>query len=672
PYFSRDFKGIINIVSNLPEGLAHYAATVLKLADPRQITAHLPLDVIRYEAQIRSQIVEQGIMDGKEINRLDLMVSGYHDLPWPLVRGSRLIRNVEIVGSAGQVESLEDDIADFIRNITSQQALASFLTNRGYSHARLHKMEVQQLKARQGNQGLVNFANCPTAYVTGKAIMEFASAFINRAKTTAAIPFRFPDYDRWFFVDLPVTFKNGYPVLDEDAFEARLEGSDYDQIRKRIIGDSRFSFQLKGDDARHEKFALEKVINDAFGEDCLFEVSDPNDFEALDGIFNSTSASSSAPHISSPSSASGIKVQGRAVNPAKGEFQIPGSNLAYKRLYYVKTTEPLNIYSVDLSSSHRRTAVYKVRINNDGKYDSRVRIRKIIEAGSLLFAECMYDNKKGERRSHWAWFNIDEASAVLHVMPSGHKCFDTKDNSGVLLLSDFAFKDTVALHGGNIYFLLEDQTKHARARWFNPRNPEENGTTGRGVKEDYAMIGLASLDDCVIFASDGGFYKAVNPVESESKLRFVSKSKCNPLNIRVLLHQGIVVYFNLDENIAYGFRPDSSGEHVQLQAGMDVQLHYDSSLRDQISFFSVLKNNVSKATYQDTEGLMSSSYSDITMSPIIPGLERVLIVNNDYIAGLAQQGNDTAVYLLDFNTLCPKETFILPDVIAAKCELSKK
>jgi hypothetical protein len=91
PFFDKNFEGIINIVTNLPEGLAQYAATRWDLNDPRQITAHVPLDLMRFE-----MLVQEMLLKGQSYKALDLVVAGYHDLPFPVINGSLVIIGVVI------------------------------------------------------------------------------------------------------------------------------------------------------------------------------------------------------------------------------------------------------------------------------------------------------------------------------------------------------------------------------------------------------------------------------------------------------------------------------------------------------------------------------------------------------------------------------------------------
>lgn len=256
-YFNKDFKGIINIVSNLPEGLAHYAATVFDIPDVRQITAHIPLDLRRLEYLINDSILKE-----EKYEKIDLVIVGYHDQLWPVISGAKLVRRYFVQKGTGSGEEIEY-IAERLResNIidTLTQALNEY-ADRQFTYQK------EEFKAR----GLPRTEG-PTVTPTGRAVRDFIKAVINRENTITAIPYKMNN--RWFFVDLPVTFERGYPLLNEEKFKDLTE-EDLAQLYDRICGPY----------SEGKAMPLETVIDRNLGKNCNFDV--PEDTKTLEKIFN--------------------------------------------------------------------------------------------------------------------------------------------------------------------------------------------------------------------------------------------------------------------------------------------------------------------------------------------------------------------------------------------------
>ncbi len=253
-YFNQDFKGIINFTSNLPEVLAHYAATKFDIPDVRQITAHVPLDLMRYEHIVRNNILLE-----ESYESLDLVVVGYHDLPYAVASGSKVIKRIFIEkGSYGREE------INITRKLEKHKGLLqSILGNYAIEQFNLQKGELQSkdLDRREG----------PTIISTGMAVANFIDAVVNRGETNTAIPYEVKGNQ--FFVNLPVTFLRGYPQLDMEKFE-RLTEEDLTHLHDRI----------KGPDSAVKYKPLSQIINETIGSDCNFKV--PINSKRLNKIFN--------------------------------------------------------------------------------------------------------------------------------------------------------------------------------------------------------------------------------------------------------------------------------------------------------------------------------------------------------------------------------------------------
>ena len=235
---NNQFNGIINFVSNLPEALAHHAARELKLKDSRQITAHIPIDVMRYEKLVNS------IINPESGTKLDLTVVGYHDKPWPVINGSQVVIGKKYDGSP-----ICESIDNLIREKIDANSLAKTLENYALRQAELFKREVAG-KSKQYKNEIIS-TESPTSIPAGRAIVEFIKAVVNKDKTTCSIPYKING--KSFFVYLPVTFEKGLPQLDKEKF-SRLTEEDRYQLKQRIIG------------TEYNSRTLERTIKDTIGE----------------------------------------------------------------------------------------------------------------------------------------------------------------------------------------------------------------------------------------------------------------------------------------------------------------------------------------------------------------------------------------------------------------------
>ena len=223
PYFNKDFKGTINIISNLPEVLADHTSKTFDI-NKKQITAHIPLDLMRFENIISN------ILPDKDYQELDLVVVGYHNQVWPVINGSKIIKKYSIQNGKGILPEYQD-ITDTLNRSININDLAYILNRDAYN-----KFELQQ---RELNQESLPRTEPPTLQETGFAIKRFTQAFINHTNTTTAIPYQIQGKE--FFVDLPVIF-NDSPILDKERF-SRLTEQDISQLNDRIVGEGPHSLE---------------------------------------------------------------------------------------------------------------------------------------------------------------------------------------------------------------------------------------------------------------------------------------------------------------------------------------------------------------------------------------------------------------------------------------------
>jgi hypothetical protein len=667
-YFTKDFKGIINIVSNLPEGLAHYAATVLELNDIRQITAHVPLDLIRYQEEIKRQVIERGIVSGNQIYSVDLMVSGYHDLPWPLINGSEIVLNTQEINEKGQILKKTIGIEILLQELFKQISLPEFLSSRGYMHALLSKMEVDQYKkqAPEGKEMLI-LNGCCTAGITGKAIMEFAKAVVNRDKTATAIPFKFHDYNRWFFVDMPVTFDRGYPRLDEAEFKKRFDSSDYRMVRSRIIGDKEFDdrkqvVQLAKSvlGEKHDlktlriqnKDTLEKVINETFGKECNFTINNPEDVSILEAIFN--------PRLNQEYTSSSINV----TSLGTAQTNISERKFPFK-IYYVKNTEPTIICSRGLSTNdNQETTKYKVLIKGDDKYEKRMRIRRIIEYDTKLFAECLYNDDKGDKKSHWVWFDKLVKQTNGGIKPEGEQSFTIDDKPATFLHLPLKLNDTVTVHQNEIYFLIREQDQKHRAIRFNPMNPKEYTDIGTRVDPDEAILAITSLEDDLIFAGSQKFYRLY-----KDKLKEIGYVRTTPRIIRSIPEERIILYSDGAGSKIYAFSIDSTAKHTELPQAEDFQIN----LGNEIILAKIINDRIEKTSYSSVQDLLRNNMSDNQISLPLTGLKKIAMLDEFNIAALTQNDSETRLHPLDIRTMRPYgEVITLHNAVYTNCMVSKR
>lgn len=213
-YFSSDFKGTIDVVTNLPEALAHYVSDLLAdRLDPRQITAHIPLDSLRFE------FIAKRLLEIDSAAGVDALVGGYHEFPWPILNDVRTWQTVEKQQRWVPVWN-KHDLGVYTNGSEVIKALRDFPR--------------QQLalskKATDVADGSVRG---PTKESTGYAIMELAKAVAHGGSTICSIPQEFDG--EWFYAMRPVTFRSGWAELDTQRFD-RFSAYDRAQDKDRIVG----------------------------------------------------------------------------------------------------------------------------------------------------------------------------------------------------------------------------------------------------------------------------------------------------------------------------------------------------------------------------------------------------------------------------------------------------
>ncbi|MBU0471900.1 MAG: hypothetical protein KKF65_04695 [Nanoarchaeota archaeon] len=219
-YFNQEFKGIINIVSNLPEALAHYAAQRWNIPSIRQITAHVPIEEARCK-QILKTFINKKFNAYEGIN---IEISGYHDRPWPILRSAEII-----IGTTVWDEDVTFGIYDLIREHEGE--IVSELNKWAVKQI---EWEIDYLQRKYSDTPIEKLLReVPTAIPTGRAIQQLTKAVINRGTTTIGIPYKIGD--NHYFFKLPTTFERGFPELNEDKLEL-FSNQDFQQIQDRIVG----------------------------------------------------------------------------------------------------------------------------------------------------------------------------------------------------------------------------------------------------------------------------------------------------------------------------------------------------------------------------------------------------------------------------------------------------
>lgn len=257
-----EYKGLVNIVSNIPEVMAQYVAKNFKLYDPRQVTAHNILEVLRYNHFLRYQLFKD-----TNIGAVTSNVIGYHDWPYAVISTAKSLIEGELYldGTSKKIQpgfSLKNKILNEY-NYTEEkitEALRSYAPN----EAAWQKMSFEDKKF---------ISKGPTTQPTGFATVEFIKAVINRGYTTTAVPFTIDGKN--YFVDLPVSLTKGYPEIDW-LFLENLSPTDRNALYKRIVGVG-----------RKPNYSLRQQIISVMGYDYDFDVN-YDDTESLDYLFNKT------------------------------------------------------------------------------------------------------------------------------------------------------------------------------------------------------------------------------------------------------------------------------------------------------------------------------------------------------------------------------------------------
>jgi len=263
----KGYKGQINFISNLPEALAQYAAAKFQLYDPRQVTAHVPLDQDRYN-RILKKVLKEESLTPKLINQLmtnlQLTIVGYHEFVYPVLPAT--------IGSLGRHHEtgiqMITKMAHYIEGIQDKEMITESIN--------IFAKQTFILNKQYHDLGKLPIVKGPTTSSTGSAVADYLRAVINGEQTTLGIPFRM-DGEEYYFVNLPVDCKKGYPEIDKSKFNL-LDVKDIEILHEIIYGKE---VNIKGRE-EHEFKSLEQVIKKTVNKN--FKV--PDNDEAMSKLFN--------------------------------------------------------------------------------------------------------------------------------------------------------------------------------------------------------------------------------------------------------------------------------------------------------------------------------------------------------------------------------------------------
>ncbi|MCF7798432.1 hypothetical protein K9M74_00865 [Candidatus Woesearchaeota archaeon] len=202
-----DFTGIINFVSNLPEVLAAYATQILDI-DPRQITANVPLDLLRAESIIYNEIREE--ISG--FTGFEIVMAGFHDQIIPFLEHSKIWTGYTI-----NKNTTERNFKTFNEYIARDPRFEGAVREQVSKYA---KEDFELLEAYLKAKGF-EWQQGATIETTGAGIFRFTQTVINGEKTITGIPELVGD--KYYFKNLPVTFENGFPQRDEEVIRKLSE-----------------------------------------------------------------------------------------------------------------------------------------------------------------------------------------------------------------------------------------------------------------------------------------------------------------------------------------------------------------------------------------------------------------------------------------------------------------
>ncbi len=200
PYIDPSFAGNFNFVSNLPAILAAKASELFPI-DARQITANIPLDLLRAESFLHQNFIYKE----EDFSGFELAMAGFHDQMIPLLKHSRILTGHNV--SKKEIQQNFKRFDEYLKQFANlEHHLRTFV---GGNAAQSYELDNKYLEAKgyTRQQGA-------TITPTGAGILRLTEAIINREKTIVGIPKEING--TWYYVHLPVDFKRGYAEEDTE------------------------------------------------------------------------------------------------------------------------------------------------------------------------------------------------------------------------------------------------------------------------------------------------------------------------------------------------------------------------------------------------------------------------------------------------------------------------
>jgi len=216
PYIPTNFKGNINIASNLVEILATKASQVFPI-DSKLISGNTGIDMLRAKEYLKQVLPPQAYFD------IELGIGGFHDQQYISLDATKIITHTTTLPT-GREQAEYTTLREFMKEQPQiKGALIDYLTQAAAFQFQLDNQfyKAKKLQRQEGS----------TIVSTGRAIADFTQAVVNRTKTIASIPKKING--EWFYVSLPVDFKKGYP-LEDTSITNNFTTQDNEQIKQRI------------------------------------------------------------------------------------------------------------------------------------------------------------------------------------------------------------------------------------------------------------------------------------------------------------------------------------------------------------------------------------------------------------------------------------------------------
>ena len=582
-YFSDDFTGTINIVSNLPEALAHEALYKLRdVVDPRQVTAHIPLDAGRYRFAIMKLLKMQETL-GLDI---DVVMGGYHDNPWAALGDVQVPYQAAFENGRVEIKYKSYDFETSQRNASAiRKAAAEYAKEQVKRSLDIQKNHTASEEGK-GTNRIGQSIKGPTAPSTGYAIRELAKAFIYREKTICSIPQQFGE--EWFYAMRPVTFASGYAELDGKRF-SRFAPFDLRQDEDRIVGDGEKS--------------LKNVLRAAGLGDIRISGKPTKSLET------------------------------RVIEYARPiEIGVDAPPLLDFWTYSVSPLEDKVIRITDASGP--QTQNIRVRFgerNGDRKKVERTSIRKLVVGDGIVMAEAHYSHNN-ERETTWITFSRE---------PDGRLEERHRQSFGdcTLLYMDAVGKggleDTAVLFDGSLYFITREQPRSRVIRYTPGKSTFD--VISQGMPTDEPLLGVVALQSGLYFAGAGNFYR----LHKEKRLRQVSQSSVKPRMLLALPEDDIVMYSDRSSPQVFALSFASQNGETVFTNGPLLDVRQGSYI---VMASGLPNGEVLRTEYANGDELLRRKAT--VCSTAFTPLKRV-VVANDAITLALEGGDDTVVQVLE-------------------------